>query len=311
MYDNSDKNFSSDYFDDYFKEAEAESRRKIRRNKSWNGGNRNGRGRKGLKWKLKGLFSKKNRKSTGIVLAASAVLIIVIIIISSVGGVQTTETAATIPETTADLSSYHITGVPVMSQDEYRACCETYACTMLLQYLDFDIDVPEFVNNYLTIKPVSYGDDGNLYGPDMNSAFAGDINEGYGINAPGMAKCMNKYLDEKGSKLTAYPLSGESLEDLCREYVINDIPVMVWSTAYLQEPYVKASWIVNYVDENASHEIGDTVDWQMHEHCMVLIGYDKENYYLSDSVAGEVSAFEKEAFEERYKQIGTQAIVVK
>lgn len=268
--------------------------------------------RKGLKWKLKGLL---NSKYTGIVLLIAVILIIIMVICSAVGNKKETKAVADEPETTAvsvtPTTSYKIEGVPVIAQDELHAACETYACIMLLQYFDFDIDEFEFVDNYLITKPVYYGDDGNLYGPDMNSAYAGDIYTGFGINAPGMAKCMNNYIKTTGSKLTAYPLLDISLEELCEEYILNDIPVMVWATTYMEEPYVKSTWIVDYADEDSTTQIGDSVSWQMHEHCMVLIGFDDDNYYFCDSVSGKVSAYDKATSEERYEQIGKQAIIIK
>lgn len=201
--------------------------------------------------------------------------------------------------------------MPVIVQDKLKAACETYACTMLLQYYKFDIDEYSFAENYLVTRPVYYGIDGNLHGPDMNSAYAGDIYTGYGINAPGMAKCMNNYIKSTGSKLSAYPLKDIPLEELCEKYVLSDTPVMVWATTYMDEPYIQQSWIVDFVDENAEHKIGDTVSWQMHEHCMVLIGFDEKNYYFCDSVSGKVAAYDKQLSEKRYEQIGKQAIIIK
>ena len=122
--------------------------------------------------------------------------------------------------------------------------------------------------------------------------------------------CMNNYLKDQNSTLKATPLKGVSLDDLCKTYVRKDIPVMIWATANLQEPFVKRSWIINYVDENSTKKIGDTMEWLMHEHCMVLIGYDNDNYYMCDSVEGKVYVFPKEPFEDLYNQLGTQAIVV-
>ncbi len=253
-------------------------------------------------------------RATGIVLLAVLVFIIVMIIVSATGNHKVKEPQPEIVETTAvtigSPASYQISGVPVISQDVLKAGCEIYACTMLLQYWDFDIDEFEFADTYLITKPVYYGYDGELYGPDMNSAYAGDVYTGYGINAPAMAKCMNNYIKTTDSELKAYPLSGVSLEEICEKYILNDKPVMVWETTYMDEPYVKASWIVDYVDENAQYETGDTVSWMQNEHCMVLIGYDEENYYFCDSVAGKVASYEKALAEKRYSQIGMQAIIV-
>jgi len=208
--------------------------------------------------------------------------------------------------------SYKIDGVPVLKQQSpLNAGCETYACTMLLQSRGIDMDEFEFSENYLIEKPVyGYGDE--WYGPDMDSAYAGEIEWGYGINCPAMAKCMNNMLKDKGSNMTATPIKGVELDELCEKYIINDIPVMVWATTSMHEPYVKQYWSVNYVDEEISDaQIGDTEQWLQNEHCMVLIGYDKDNYYFADSVAGEVSVFDKETSRDRYKKLDMQAIVVK
>ena len=309
---NDDEQFFDDYFSDEHN-ARRNPRRKsnIKRKKVDYSIDRYGRKRKGLKWKLRAFL---HSRTALIALAAVVMLIVIIAMVSSCSGnkekEQTATTAATVAPTTQP-TSYKIEGVPVSEQSNLKAACETYACTMLLQYYEFDIDEVEFVDNYLVTRPVYYGADGNLYGPDMNCAYAGDVYTGYGINAPGMAKCMNNYIKSTGSKLVAEPLIGVPLEALCEKYIRNDTPVMVWATTFMEEPYIQATWVVDYVDENADHEIGDTVSWQMHEHCLVLIGFDDENYYFCDSVSGEVSAYDKATTEERYEQIGKQAIVLK
>lgn len=218
-------------------------------------------------------------------------------------------TETTVEETTAP-ASHKISGVPIIAQNELRAACETYACTMLLNYYNFSIDEFEFAQNYLITYPVTYGEDGNLYGPDMNAAFAGDVYTGWGVNAPAMAKSMNKYLETQKTDKRAQALSNVKLDDICKNYIDNDIPAMVWVTTYMQEPYVKSTWIVDYVDENSKVKIGDTVSWLQNEHCMVLVGYDEDNYYFNDSVAEKVTVAKKAVAEERYSQVGKQAIVL-
>lgn len=208
-------------------------------------------------------------------------------------------------------SSYMIEGVHVLPQEELLAGCETYACTMMLQTLGFDIDEKTFAEQYLITKPITYVDFYYRYGPDMNSAQAGDVYTGYGIYAPAMAKSINGYFDEIGESRRAYALEGIPLAELCDTYVSKGVPVMVWATTWMQESYEKDSWTVDYVDENAKYKIGDTFTWRQNEHCLVLIGYDEEEYFFADSCAGEVSHFEKDLCQERYEEIGTMAIVVK
>ena len=308
---NYDEEYFNDYFSDDYDDRRSPRRKSGRRKNVDYNIDKYGRKRKGLKWKLKAFL---HSRTALIALVGVVMLIVIIAMVSSCSGNKEEEQSATIAPTvapTTQVTSYKIDGVPVIEQSNLKAACETYACTMLLQYYKFDIDEVEFIDNYLITKPVYSGIDGNLYGPDMNCAYAGDVYTGYGINAPGMAKCMNNYIKSTGSKLVAEPLKGVPLEELCEKYVLNNTPVMVWATTFMEEPYVQATWIVDYVDENAEHEVGDTVSWQMHEHCLVLIGFDEKNYYFCDSVSGKVSAYDKTTTEERYEQIGKQAIVLK
>lgn len=223
------------------------------------------------------------------------------------------EQAASVQPTEAKNASHMIPGAEneVIVQDELKAGCETYACTMLMHILGFDLDEYDFANNYLDIHYVIEDDDGNKSGPDMYSAFAGSAYAGWGVYAPSMAKSMNQYLKDQKSELKAYNYENIDIDTLCEEYIDQDIPVMIWATTDMQEPYVFDTWTVNYVDENAKTKIGDTFSWYAHEHCLVLIGYDENEYYFDDSAAGTVSHFKKDLVKQRYEQLGSQCIVVK
>ncbi|MBK6089783.1 C39 family peptidase [Ruminococcus difficilis] len=207
-------------------------------------------------------------------------------------------------------SSYMIEGVPAKQQDELKAGCETHAVTALLQSYGYDIDEFSFANNYLDVHYVFDDGEGHMYGPDMNSGFAGTAYAGWGIYAPAMAKCMNHYLSDVKSKQKAVAHEGGTLADLCREYIVNGTPVAVWATTDMQEPVPHDTWEVNYVDENAKYKLGDSFTWPLHEHCLVLVGYDEREYYFSDSVAGTTSHFEKALCEKRFEQLGSQYIVL-
>ena len=252
----------------------------------------------------------------GALFAVVLLLIIICIIISSNSGtneetqpssaVETSEQPTTLPE------KYIISeNVKVLKQDDLKAGCETYACTMLLNMLGFHLDEHTIADSYLNCQFVFESDDGVKYGPDMYSAFAGTAYGGWGVYAPSMAKSMNKYLSDQKSKLKAYNMENIPLEDLIDEYVSKGVPVMVWATTDMDEPYVYETWIVNYVDENARTKIGDSFSWYMHEHCLVLIGYDADSYYFADSTEGKISVFKKELVAKRYEQMGKQCIVVK
>lgn len=246
----------------------------------------------------------------------SAVLMLISLFLPKPGDaakVQTqAEPVATAPATeTTEQSAYMIQNVKVIPQEDLKAGCETYACTMLLNILGFDVDEYTIADNYLNCQYISFGDGGEKYGPDLYSAFAGSAYAGWGVYAPSMAKSMNQYLKDQKSSLHAYNAENIPLETLCRDYVSHGVPVMVWATTNMEEPYVFDTWTVNYVDENARTKVGDSFSWYMHEHCLVLIGYDSKSYYFADSSAKKISVFDKALTDKRYKQMGSQSIVVK
>ena len=267
-------------------------------------------------YKIKRYVKAKRRKLE--ILAAMLATIIVLLIVADCFAdyhkppqVVEENTAPTATEAPTTEPSYMIQNVKVIAQTDLKAGCETYACTMLLNILGLDLDEHTIADNYLNCVYVYEDDDGNKYGPDMYSAFAGTAYAGWGVYAPSMAKTMNNYLTDQKSKLKAYPLENIPLESLCDEYVSKGVPVMVWATTNMDEPYVFDTWTVNYVDENARTKEGDSFSWYMHEHCLVLIGFDGKNYYFADSTAGDISVFDKALVAKRYEQMGKQAIVVK
>ena len=211
---------------------------------------------------------------------------------------------------TEEKKGHKIEGIPIVVQDYYKAGCETYACTMLLQGLGFDIDEHRFINEYLIQRDFSYDDAGNFCGPEMNSAFAGDLFTGAGIFCPGMAKSMNLFLEKQKTEKRAKAIKGKTLAQLCEEYIDRDVPVMTWVTTYMEESYEKLSWVVDYVDENAELKPGETMAWRQNEHCMVLVGYTDTEYIFNDSVAGKVVSHDKALAETRFMEIGQQAVVV-
>lgn len=260
-------------------------------------------------------LTSRNKKRIAVlaVLAAVIISLISLSVCVSVSNVKKETTEA--PAQTTEVQrpeKFMIQNVKVIGMDDLKAGCETYACTMLLNILGFDLDEHTIADNYLNCQYVFLDEEGlSGTGPDMYSAFAGTAYAGWGVYAPSMAKSMNKYLADQKSNLKAYAMENVELEDLIDQYVVKGVPVMIWATTYMQEPYVYHTWTVNYVDENAKTKIGDTFSWYMHEHCLVLIGYDKENYYFGDSTAGKISCFKKDLVNKRYKQMFMQSIVVK
>lgn len=251
-----------------------------------------------------------------ILLSAAVVLLLTVGAVSTALSQPPDRSSDEAPEPTEAVSkpqSHQIPSVKAQLQDTLMAGCETHACVALLQSLGYDIDIFRFADNYLDCRPVTEDEvTGEKYGPDMNSAFAGTAYAGWGAYAPLMAKCMNHYLQDVKSSQKAYVIEEKlTLEQLCEQYIDHDIPVVIWATSDMKEPFEHEMWKINYVDENAKYKIGDTFVWMIYEHCLVLCGYDKDNYYFSDSIVGDISHFARDLSETRYEQLGWQAIVVK
>lgn len=251
----------------------------------------------------------KNKKTVKMIsVAAAVVLLLVIAAVLMLPKKQ--KSAGETTDASSKPFSYQIQGLKPILQDKLKAGCETYACTMLLQTLGFDVDEFTIADKYIDCHYVLEAEDGTMYGPDMHSGFAGTPYAGWGVYAPSMAKSMNRYLSDQKSDLKATAYEDVPLETLCEKYIVNDIPVMIWATTDMDPPSVGASWVVDYVDENARVKEGDRVEWYVHEHCLVLIGFDENYYYFGDSTHGTISHFSKAIVEERYHQLGSQCIVV-
>lgn len=204
---------------------------------------------------------------------------------------------------------YLIDGVPFISQNNgYPSGCESISTTMLLNYYKYDITPKNFIDGYLHTDYLRESEDGTaVVGPDPYTAFIGtpyDENS-LGCYPPVIVDALNKIFDETDSKNTAVDTTGMSLEELIDTYIVQDEPVLVWSTMYLWEPIVTDSWIVEGASEFSPYNDGDLYEWIANEHCLVLIGYDEDYYYFNDPLYyNEAVKYEKTAFEQRFEEMG-------
>jgi len=195
-----------------------------------------------------------------------------------------------------------IAGVPHYSQkNSFLTACETLAAVSALQYYGIDIMPEEFIEKYLPIADYPRWDetDGELHGEDPHAYFLGDP---MAIDAYG---CYNGAIVEGVNQIhenLAYALDGETLESLCETYIDNGHPVILWATMNMDATYEGNSWIL---------PDGSRFTFICPEHALVLIGYDKENYYFSDSLQDEdVYSYSKETVETAYRAMGGMAVVI-
>ena len=113
---------------------------------------------------------------------------------------------------------------------------------------------------------------------------------------------MDKCFSTEGlSTYSATQLSNVSLQQLCAEYIDNNIPVILWATMNMATPYNGNRWTYN----------GKTIQWIAPEHCLLLVGYDDEHYIFNDPLRSKQTYYRKSAVETAYAGLFKQAVVIK
>lgn len=190
--------------------------------------------------------------------------------------------------------------VPLISQEEcgYQTGCELVSGAMVLRYYGFEVspqDLYEVIPKSLSIQNA----DGT--GADPRQVFIGDPQGmgGYGCYAEPLIHAMNRLLN---NEWYAINISGTSLVELEEMYLKKGTPVIIWTTLHMMEPGQGNRWTL---------QDGTEFQWIAGEHCMVLVGADTDYYYFNDpNHAGEVVGYERKTVEERYRQLGKQAIII-
>lgn len=190
-----------------------------------------------------------------------------------------------------------------LSQDGIPTGCEAVSAVMVLNYYGVDITAEEFINAYLPMGDF-YKEGDVVYGPNPEEKFAGNpfVSSSLGCYPPVIVQAIENMRAE-GADVEAFELRGESLENICKEYIENDAPVLVWVTMDM----CKAKDGYKYFLED-----GTKYTWAAGEHCMVLCGFDEEYYYLKDPLkAGKTVKYEKELVKKRYEEMGKRGVVIK
>ena len=91
---------------------------------------------------------------------------------------------------------------------------------------------------------------------------------------------------------------------LLRDHIDNDMPVIFWATIDLKETYSGPEWILK--------DSGESFLWRSNEHCMLLVGYDEENYYFNDPWHDHGTiGYEKKLVEKRHREQYRMAVSLK
>lgn len=199
--------------------------------------------------------------------------------------------------------------VPLVNQKpNYPTGCEAASCTMLLKYYGYDITLAKMVNtipreNLRTV-------DGKRYGPRITEKFVGDprssytnSNPGYGAFAPVVTKSLNNVIQNQHGKHKAVNKTGATFSELL-SFLDEGKPVIVWSTYNMQTPKTVNAWYI------ATPTGPEYFSYPRGTHVCVLIGYDAKNIYLADPYGATNKTFSRSAFNDKYKLLGRQAVLL-
>lgn len=177
---------------------------------------------------------------------------------------------------------------------------------MLLQYFDISVTSEIFLERCLPKQDIR-ARWGCRYDPNPSEYYAGDLTSetgGFGCFAPVLERSIRLMFARQGiNGLKMKDISGISLEEIASQYLNQGIPVAVWLTNDMEPLRGFYQW--------QSFDKTQTYLYPIAEHCLVLTGYDEESYYFNDPYEsrGRVS-YPKEKVEQRYYELGKQAIVV-
>lgn len=197
--------------------------------------------------------------------------------------------------------------VPYIYQvDKYPNGCESVSAVMVLRYFGMPISVENYIDNYLPKGRAPFRDEvGERFGDDPRKVFLGSpySKYGWGCYAPVIVTATNKCIDHK--KLEVKNITGTSFDTLCRTYIDKEIPVIVWATsgmAPLNPRKPSHTWTILGTSEQFT--------WKSPMHCLVLVGYDDNNYYFNDPQQSKNYRYTKSAVLTAYSALGMQAVVI-
>lgn len=201
-------------------------------------------------------------------------------------------------------SSHIIKDFPIILQSpELPTGCEITALTMVLNYYGLPADKITMAEDYLPKADAGlyYGEDGLLYGNDLEQYFIGDPFSEAGITCgtQAIATAADEFLMQSGETKRARILKAVQPDGLY-EFVSQDIPVMVWITISMDDRWETQGWYT---------ETGSYVDWSQNDHGAVLVGYTESTVTIADPIAGLVE-YSKEQFEHVYESRGENGLVI-
>ncbi len=191
--------------------------------------------------------------------------------------------------------TYLINNFPTYSQyPKYPNGCESIALYNLLRFYNINV-TPDDIVDRLKKGDKPYLVNGTLFGGNPEIEFVGDPRDihGYGVYQKPIIDVANHY------KAGMIDYTGNSLNNVL-ELVKKSIPVQVWVSINLRDTKVCTSWIYK--------ETGEKIQWICDLHSVVIVGYNSNVIYVSDSYTGKIETYNRVQFEKMYNLFGKRAI---
>ncbi len=209
-------------------------------------------------------------------------------------------------KTTSAAAAAKVAKVPFLNQLDlgYPNGCEATSAAMVLRFYGFDVTVADVVS--ATPKASKfYKKNGVWYGGDPFKGFVGDPKKtaedgAYGCFAPPIVKAMKTFAGDRVKNISG--CNPEMLFDCIRK----GKPVVVWGS---NNDNLENGITWKIVD-NKGNVTEDTFTRIVHEHCMVLIGYDENYVYLNNPIIGANYKQSKAVFIKNFKILYSQAIII-
>lgn len=204
-------------------------------------------------------------------------------------------------DSTCNANTYEggVIPVPLISQEDLDmpTGCELVSAYMLLEYYGCSMSFDEWVAECVPTQEFWY-ENGQLYNLSPWEAFIGMPYQdgGYGCYAPVICSAMQKALPD----CIVENVTGQTLEQLCTDYIEKGTPVLVWATMSMVASAGGDVW----------QTPNGPFEWIANEHCLVLVGADSDSYFFNDPEDGYLVRWEKTLVEQRYAELGMQAVVV-
>lgn len=191
----------------------------------------------------------------------------------------------------------------IMQNPELPTGCEITSITMIANFYGYDYDKLEMNEKYLSKSNNFYWENGQLYGPSPQKYFMGNPKEtrGYGLQCFSRVwvESLNKMFEENNSSRRAIDISGLSLSNLEDELDLG--PILI--SASIDMTPAKSQILLK------DFETKEDITTYRNFHCVVLVGYDEDYYYINDPL-GTFSKLEKAQLEKAYNSTGQQAVIV-